>query len=382
MPSTTLYFDYAAATPVDERVLAAMQPYFSADFYNPSALYAPAQHVAKNIAAARASAAAVLGARPAEIIFTAGGTEANNLAIHGIMARFPGKHIVTTAIEHDSVLYPARKFDASEVKPKPDGRIDLEALKKAITDATVLVSVQYANNEIGTVQPLRDIASVLDAIKQQRRREGNATPLYFHSDACQASLYLDLHVARLGVDMMTLNGGKMYGPKQSGLLYVKGGLVLEPLILGGGQEANVRSGTENVPFIIGLARALELAQNDRKTESERLKNLQNKLLNGLKQQLPQAEITGSLKFRVPNNVHITIPGADNERLLFQLDEAGIMAAAGSACSASSNEPSHVLRALGMSDEQARSSLRFSFGHATDEPAIDRLLQTLVKIAQK
>ncbi|HET8709166.1 MAG TPA: cysteine desulfurase family protein [Candidatus Saccharimonadales bacterium] len=376
-----LYFDYAAATPVDERVLAAMQPYFSAAFYNPSALYAPALAVAKDVAAARASIAAVLGARPAEITFTAGGTEANNLAIQGVMAKFPGKHMVTTAIEHDSVLYPARKYDFTEVKPKPDGRIAIDGVANAIRDDTVLVSVQYANNEIGTVQPIRDIAALIDDIKQQRRKNSNDTPLYFHSDACQASLYLDLHVARLGVDLLTLNGGKMYGPKQSGLLYIKGGLVLMPLLLGGGQEAGVRSGTENVPFIIGLAKALELAQQNRKAESERLHALKDKFIKGLAEQLSRVEVTGTQKFRLPNNVHITIPGGDNERLLFQLDEAGIMAAAGSACSASRNEPSHVLRALGMSDEQARSSLRFSFGRATDEAAVDTLLRTLLKIVR-
>lgn len=377
-----LYFDYAAATPVDAQVLAAMQPYFSADFYNPSALYSPARGVAKDVAAARATIASVLGARPAEITFTAGGTEANNMAIHGIMAKFPGKHLVTTAIEHDSVLAPADRYVYTEVKPKADGRIDVQELAQSIGDDTVLVSVQYANNEIGTVQPIRDIAGKIDEIKKQRRVSGNDTPLYFHSDACQASLYLGLHVARLGVDLMTLNGGKMYGPKQSGLLYVKGGLVLDPLILGGGQEAGVRSGTENVPFIMGLAKALELAQADRKAESERLRILQNRCIKGLATQLPRAEVTGSTKFRLPNNVHITVPGADNERLLFQLDEAGIMAAAGSACSASSTEPSHVLRALGMSDNQAHASLRFSFGHGTNEKAIDTLLEKLVEIVTK
>jgi cysteine desulfurase len=374
-----LYFDYAAATPVDARVLAAMQPYFSADFYNPSALYSLARSVSKDVVAARASIAAVLGARPAEVTFTAGGTEANNLAIHGVMAKYPDKHVVTTAIEHDSVLYPAQKYACTEVKPKPDGRIDIDELSKAITDDTVLVSVQYANNEIGTIQPLRDIARKLDDIKRQRQANGNDTPLYFHSDACQASLYLDLHVARLGVDLMTLNGGKMYGPKQSGLLYIKGGLTLEPLMFGGGQEAGVRSGTENVPFIIGLAKALELAQDNRKEESDRLRTLQQNVIKELAGQLPQVAVTGSTKYRLPNNVHVTIPGGDNERLLFQLDEAGIMAAAGSACSASSSEPSHVLRALGMSDDQARSSLRFSFGHDTDDAAVRRLVQTLATI---
>lgn len=374
-----LYFDYAAATPVDSRVLEAMQSYFSERFFNPSALYSPAQQVSKDIADARARVAAVLGARPSEITFTAGGTEANNLAIYGVMARFPGKKMLTTAIEHDSVLGPAAHFGAEFLKVKEDGRLDVAELRKAVDDDTVLVSVQYVNNEIGTVQPIRDIAAVLKEIRTVRKAAGNDTPLYFHTDACQASLYFDLHVARLGVDLMTLNGGKMYGPKQSGILYTAGGVELEPLIRGGGQERNVRSGTENVPAIIGIARALELAQADRKAESERVEKLRDSAIKQLETRIPGLEITGSRRFRAPNNVHFTKEGVDNERLLFELDERGIAAAAGSACSASSEEPSHVLKALGCSNAQARSSLRLSFGHDTDEAAIQTLVETLAEL---
>jgi len=371
-----LYFDYAAATPLDERVLEVMQPYFSEYFYNPSALYAPAQKVAKDVANARARVAAILGARPSEIIFTAGGTEANNIAIHGVMARYPGKNLVTSSIEHDSVLAPARLYPVTETAVRPDGRVEVATIAAAINDDTVLVSLQYANNEIGTVQPIRDIALAVKDIRSQRKAAGNDTPLYFHTDACQASPYLDLHVARLGVDLMTLNGGKMYGPKQSGVLYVAAGVVLEPYIRGGGQEQNVRSGTENVAAIIGFAKALELVQADRKQESERLQKLRDLCFAALLDRISNIEITGSRKFRLPNNVHVTISGTDNERLLIQLDEAGILAAAGSACSASNDEPSHVLRALGFSDEKARSSLRFTFGHSTDERAIAKLVDTL------
>jgi cysteine desulfurase len=376
MSQKYIYLDHAAATPLDEQVLAAMQPYFSEQFYNPSALYAPAQQVAKDIAAARISVAGILGARPLEIVFTAGGTEANNVAIHGVMARFPGKNLVVSSIEHDSVLGPAQNYSHQKLSVRPDGRIELEKLANVINDDTVLVSIQYANNEIGTVQAIHDIALLLSDIKVQRRASGNDTQLYFHTDACQATPYLDLHVSRLGVDLMTLNGGKMYGPKQSGVLYVAGGLVLEPLLQGGRQERNVRSGTENVAAIIGFSKALELVQADRKQESERLTKLRQQFITGLNALLPQIEITGSLKFRLPNNVHITVPGVDNERLLIQLDEAGILAAAGSACSASSDEPSHVLKALGFSDEEARTSLRFTFGRSTDETAVKKLLDTL------
>jgi cysteine desulfurase len=375
------YFDYAAATPMDPRVLEAMQSYFSVQFYNPSALYLPAREVAKAITAARATVAGLLGARPTEVIFTAGGTEANNMAIHGVMRAHKGANVVVSAIEHDSVLAPSHQYDCREVIPDESGRLSVEQLREAIDDQTVLVSVQYANNEIGTVQPLRDIAELVQQIRNNRRENGNDLPLYFHTDACQVTPYFDLHVSRLGVDMMTLNGGKMYGPKQSGVLYVNSRVALEPLVQGGGQERNIRSGTENVPAIIGLAKALELVQADRKREAQRVEKLRDRFIRGVQVKVQGVAVTGSLKYRLPNNVHLTIAGQDNERLLVQLDEAGILAAAGSACSASSEEPSHVLRALGMSDAEAQSSLRFTLGHDTTEDDIDYVVDTLAKLVQ-
>lgn len=381
MSNNYRYFDHAAATPMDPRVLEAMQPYFSAQFYNPSALYLPAREVAKAISAARATVGGVLGARPTEVIFTAGGTEANNMAIHGVMRRHEGANVVVSAMEHDSVLAPARQYDCREVAPLADGRQSVEQLRTSIDDQTVLVSVQYANNEIGTVQPLRDIAELLQQIRAERREKGNELPLYFHTDACQVTPYFDLHVSRLGVDMMTLNGGKMYGPKQSGILYVNSRVVLEPLVQGGGQERNIRSGTENVPAIIGLAKALELVQADRKQEAARVEKLRDKFIRGVQARVPGVAVTGSRKFRLPNNVHLTIAGQDNERMLVQLDEAGILAAAGSACSASNEEPSHVLRALGMSDVEAQSSLRFTLGQDTTEEDVDYAVDTLARIVQ-
>jgi cysteine desulfurase len=358
-----------------------MQSYFSVQFYNPSALYLPAREVAKAITAARATVAGLLGARPTEVIFTAGGTEANNMAIHGVMRAHKGANVVVSAIEHDSVLAPSHQYDCREVIPDESGRLSVEQLREAIDDQTVLVSVQYANNEIGTVQPLRDIAELVQQIRNNRRENGNDLPLYFHTDACQVTPYFDLHVSRLGVDMMTLNGGKMYGPKQSGVLYVNSRVALEPLVQGGGQERNIRSGTENVPAIIGLAKALELVQADRKREAQRVEKLRDRFIRGVQVKVQGVAVTGSLKYRLPNNVHLTIAGQDNERLLVQLDEAGILAAAGSACSASSEEPSHVLRALGMSDAEAQSSLRFTLGHDTTEDDIDYVVDTLAKLVQ-
>lgn len=371
-----IYLDYAAATPVDPKVLSAMQPYFSREFYNPSAIYLPAIKVKKDIERARSGVAKWLGARPSEITFTAGGTEANNLAIKGVMEQFPDANVVVSAIEHESVLAPASEFNVRQAPVDKTGIIDLKKLGKLIDDKTVLVSVIYGNNEIGTVQPLRQIGQLVEQIRLRRKGK---LPLYFHTDACQAGTYLDLHVNRLGVDMMTLNGGKIYGPKQSGALYVKTGVKIKPQILGGGQERGLRSGTENVAGIIGFATALDLAQSGRQKESERLQKLQTLFFDLLKRDILSAVINGSQKYRLPNNVHITIPGQDNERLIMALDEAGILCTAGSACSASSVEPSHVLKAIGLTDQQAQSSLRFSMGRATIEADIRKTVKILAEI---
>jgi cysteine desulfurase len=375
-----IYLDHAAATPLDQAVLKAMQPYFTDQFYNPSATYLPAVEVRRAIEKARATVAHWMGARPASVIFTAGGTEANNLAVHGIMRRFPAGNIVTSPLEHDSVLAPAADYDHRAVKVQADGRIDLEDLRRQIDDQTVLVSVMYANNEIGTVQPLREVSKIIETKRRERQAAKSDLPLYFHSDAAQAANYLDLHAARLGVDLMTINGGKIYGPKQSGVLYVKPGLELRPLISGGGQERGSRAGTENVPAVIGLAAALDLVQSGRREETARLQALQKMFFELVETKLPPAVINGSRKWRLPNNVHLTLPGQDNERLLIQLEQAGILAAAGSACGAASGTPSHVLTALGLSDETARASLRLTMGRATAKEMVGRAVTALSTLA--
>jgi len=374
-----VYLDYAAATPLDAKVLGAMRPYFTNEFFNPSATYLPAKAVHRAVESARSKVAAILGARPAEIIFTAGGTEANNLAIHGVMRHYPDKKVLVSAVEHESVLAPARRYKCQEIPVLADGLIDLAALEQLIDDTTVLVSVMFANNEIGTIQPVRSVADIVHRVLTQRRQSGNHLPLYFHSDATQAANYLDLHLSRLGVDLLTLNGGKIYGPKQTGLLWVRSGLPLESLLDGGGQERNLRSGTENVPGIIGFSLALELTQTKRGPESERLKKLQQLFYDQLAKKIPSCIINGSRAKRLPNNVHITVPGQDNERLLISLDEAGILAAAGSACSASDQESSHVLRALGLTDDDARSSLRFTMGRATTKRDVQYTVDTLARL---
>lgn len=377
--SKPIYLDYAAATPLEPRVLAAMEPYFSERFFNPSANYLAAKSVANELKTARAAVASVLGARQSEIVFTAGGSEANNLAIHGVMAQFPEANVVVSAIEHESVVAAAERHQARTAPVNRQGIVDVALLAKLIDDQTVLVSIMYANNEIGTVQPIKEISQTIANIRVQRRKSDNPLPLLFHTDAAQAANYLDLHVARLGVDLMTLNGGKIYGPKQSGCLYVKAGVVLQPLIDGGGQEMGLRSGTENVAGAAGFATALTLAQGMRHDETRRLQELQKQFVRRLQELLPTAALNGHQSRRLPNNVHYTFPGIDNERLLIQLDEAGIMAAAGSACSASDEEPSHVLRALGLNDEVARHSVRFTLGRGTSEADVRSVVETLSQL---
>jgi len=374
-----VYLDYAAATPVDDRVLQAMRPYFHEDFFNPSAAYAAARHVQATVEAARTQVARALGVRLTEIVFTAGGTEANNLAIHGVMERFPGSKLVVSAVEHESVLALARTYPFVEALVHPDGSIDLTALEGLIDDETVLVSVMYANNEVGTIQPIRNIAALIGRARDARRHRGNTLPLYLHTDATQAANYLDLHVSRLGVDLMTLNGGKIYGPKQTGVLYVRTGTPLAPLLAGGGQEGNLRSGTENVPGIVGFSSALTIAQEMRGTEVRRLTGLQRQFFDLLEKKLPGVIINGSRKHRLPNNVHVTLSGHDNERILMALDEAGIMAAAGSACAASDEEPSHVLAAMGITEANAQASLRFTMGRGTQIRDIERTVDMLATL---
>lgn len=374
-----IYLDHAAATPLDASVLAAMEPFLAARFYNPSASYGAARDVRQALETARSGVAHWLGTRPSEIIFTAGGTEANNLAIHGMMRRFPEANIVISTVEHESVVAPAGRYDCRQAGVDADGRINLEDLDRKIDDKTVLISLMYANNEVGTVQPVREAAKLVAERRRQRQAAGNPLPLYLHTDAAQAGNYLDLHVARLGVDLMTINGGKLYGPKQSGVLYLKAGLELVPLIDGGGQERGLRSGTENVAAAVGLAAALDKAQTLRHAESERLRGLQRQLVDELIKIEPDAVLNGSLKFRLPNNVHMTFPGKDNERLLIQLDEAGVQAAAGSACSASSEEASQVLKAMGRSQGEAQASLRLTLGRSTTPVEIKQVAKAFHRI---
>lgn len=382
MSEPLIYLDYAAATPLSDAAKEAMRPFLSDKFYNPSATYSRALDTRKALESARTKVAHWLGARPSEVIFTAGGTEANNLAIHGIMRRFPGSNIVISSIEHESVLAPARRYNYQEVAVDKKGRLNLDDLSTKIDDKTVLVSVMYANNEVGTIQPVKDVGQLIANVRRERQKSGNKLPIYLHTDACQAANFLDLHVARLGVDLLSVNGGKIYGPKQTGGLYLKGGVELSPLIDGGGQERSLRNGTQNVAGSIAFAAALDEAQQIKSDQFTRLQKLQAHFRELLEQQITNLIIHGSTKHCLPSNVHVSIPGYDNERLLIQLDEAGIMAAAGSACSASKQEPSHVLKAMGLSDKQAQASLRFTMGRATTIQEVERVVTVLSQLINK
>lgn len=376
-----IYLDYAAATPLDPEVLKAMLPYLTQDFYNPSATYLAGRQVRSELEKARATIAQLLGARPAEIIFTAGATEANNMAICGIARKFLKAKILVSSIEHESVLAPAKLFDHEQIPVDKKGIIDIARLERMITDDVVLVSVMLVNNELGTIQPIRQVAQLIEKVRTQRKKSAKSLPLYLHTDAAQAPNYLDLHTSRLGVDLMSVNGSKVYGPKQTGALYVKAGVELEPLITGGGQERGMRSGTENVAGFVGLAAALAKAQNLREEESLRVSGLRQLLIDELSPACPGALINGSTKNVAPHILSVTFPGYDNERLMMQLDEEGVMAAVGSACSASSDEPSHVLGALGLADKDARATLRLSFGRQTTKDDIKKTAYLLARICK-
>ena len=368
-----IYLDYAAATPIDQRVLDAEEPYFRERFFNPSASYQAAREVRRDYEEARHVLAQNLGARPAEIVITAGATESTNLAIGGVSG-----HIVTTNIEHPAVLALASARNATILRVNEKGLVNPASVENAITDETEIVSVGYANSEIGTVQPIKEIAILIERIRADRASREVATPLLFHTDASQAAGYLDLNVARLNVDLMTLNAGKCYGPKQVGLLYVKAGVRLKPLILGGGQEMGLRSGTENVTGAIGFARALEIAERKRKGESERLEKLRNDLEKFIKQEFPEVIINSGAKQRLPNILNFSVPGLDGERAVFALDERGVLIATGSACAANKGTRSHVLMAIGLAPQIADASLRISLGRPTTDAEISELKPLLAE----
>jgi cysteine desulfurase len=380
MAKKFVYLDHAAATPVDRQVMKAIQPFYAEKYFNPAATYQSAVDVKHDIESARRLIGQTIGVKPGEIIFTSGGTEANNLAVNGIMNQYPDKKILTSAIEHESVLSPARNYKHGLISVDDQAMIDPNSVGRLIDEDVVLVSILHANNEVGSIQHISKIAKKIEQVRVDRKSKKNNLPIYFHIDACQSPNYLEVHPHRLGVDLMTVNGGKIYGPKQSGLLYVKAGVKISPQILGGGQQRGLRSGTESAASVVGLAKALKKTAEIKPKEAERLKALQEYFFKKLTEQNPKIIINGSRKYRLANNLHFTVPGKDNERLIFELDELGVLVAAGSACNASDDEPSHVLRAMGISSINAQSSLRLSMGRSTTKSDIDFTLKALATLA--
>lgn len=368
----TIYLDHAAATPLDPVVLAAMQPYFSEMFYNPSSPYAPAIAVRRDYDNAKSRIAAILGAQAGEITMTAGATESVNLAF----AAGSG-HVIATTIEHQAVLAAAARYDHTLVAVDQHGRVDPNAVKQAIRPDTWLISIGLANNEIGTVQPLAKIAEIIREVRAERLESGNHVPLYLHSDASQGVGQIDVNVARLGVDLLTINAAKIYGPKQVGLLYAARSVELQPQIVGGGQEQGRRSGTENVAGVIGMATALERADAARKTEVRRLAELRDDLERRLVAAFPDAVISGHKKHRLAGHLHISFPNVDAERLVFALEARDVLVATGSACAANKGTRSHVLTAIGLAPEVADGSLRLTLGKATDAQAIETAAEYII-----
>jgi cysteine desulfurase len=373
----SVYFDHAATTPIDPRVVAAMEPYTGSIYGNPSSVYRAAREARRAVDDARDLVASILDARSTDIVFTAGGSESDNAALKGVaFAHRLNGHIVTSQIEHHAVLRSAEFLEklgvqVSFVAPDRDGVVDPDAIGRALRADTFLVSVMYANNEIGTIQPIEDIS-----------RLTRARRIPFHVDAVQAAGSLDLSVRRLGVDLLSLSGHKFSGPKGTGLLYIRRGTVCWPLINGGGQERGRRAGTENVAGIVGFATALRLAQTETSELNARVGPMRDRLVAGVLNAIPEALLTGHPTRRLANNASFCLDGVSGESLLLALDQNGVAASAGSACTSGSLEPSHVLLAIGLPPKLALGSLRLTLGTSNTDAEVDRVLALLPSLVER
>ena len=364
-----IYLDSAATTPVRREVLDAMWPYLTAEFGNPSSSHALGHRAAEALKQARAKIAEIFNCRASEITFTAGGTEADNLAIKGIALANPrGRHIVTAPIEHEAVLascdYLRRhhNFEITQVPVDRFGTVLPAAFATALRDDTTLATVMLANNEVGTIQPLSQLAAL-----------AKSRSIPFHTDAVQAAGVLDLNIATLGVDAMSLSGHKLGTPKGIGALYLRSRLPTEPVLHGGGQERGRRSGTENVAGAVGLARALELATTDRAARMSRLTQLRDELIRGILAAVPTANLTGHPTDRLPGNASFCFPGTSGEAILLQMEERGILCSSGSACAAGRDEPSYVLLAMGLSPEVAQTAVRLSLPDTLSAESVPQII---------
>ncbi len=374
----TIYLDYAATTPVRPEVVEAMLPYYTQYWGNPSSIYACGQEARKGLERARGQIAALIGAREEEIVFTSGGTEADNNAIQGVCFAndAKGNHVITSAIEHHAVLETCRFLEKRGYKVTylpvdKYGSVDPDAVKKAITPKTVLISIMHANNEVGTIEPIEEISKIA--------REAG---IYFHTDAVQTTGHIPVKVNDLGVDLLALSAHKFYGPKGVGVLYIRKGTKLAQLIHGGEQERGRRASTENVAGTVGLGRAAELAGAELEGEMTRITGLRDKLINGVLRGIPMSYLNGHPTKRLPNNTNFSFEYIEGESVLLNLDHEGICVATGSACTSSSAEPSHVLLNCGLPPLQAHGSIRMSLGKWTEEADIDTVLKVLPPIVDK
>ena len=379
-----IYFDHAGTTPMDEAVLEAMLPYFTRLYGNASSVHTVGQEARYALDAARARVAGVLNCRQREIVFTSGGTESDNAAIRGAAYALEetGRHVITASAEHHAVLHACqalenRGWDVTYLPVDDQGRVDPQTVANAVTARTTVVSIMYANNEIGAINPIPEISAAV----KQKASELNRT-VVMHTDAVQAAGFLDLDVRRLGVDMMSLSGHKFYGPKGVGALFLRRGVPFLPIITGGGQERERRSGTENVAGIVGLAVALELADAQREATGAHCRALRDRIIAEIGRAIPDAILNGHPTERLPNNVNFSFPGVEGEAILLGLDLRGIAASSGSACSSGSLEPSHVLLALGQTADLARGSLRITLGKHNTDAEVDRLLAVLCDLVSE
>jgi len=372
------YFDYAGTTPTDPEVIEAMQPYFYDKFGNPSSLHYFGQTARKAVEEARSKLASFLGAKEEEVIFTSGGTESNNFALHGIVYanEKKGNHIIASAIEHHAVLEPANflekhGFKITYVKVDKNGTVSPEDVEEAITDKTILISIMHANNEIGTIQPVKEISKIA------KNKE-----IYFHCDAVQTVGHIPTNVDELGVDLLSLSAHKFYGPKGIGALYVRKGTKIVPFLRGGGQERHRRASTENVTGIVGLGKAIELCKENMDKEAKEQITMRDHIINELQNKIKNIYLNGYSTNRLPNNVNFSVEFVEGESMLLNLDMLGIAASTGSACTSGDLEPSHVLLAIGRPHELCHGSIRFTLGRFNKNEDVDYLLEHFPKIVAK
>jgi len=376
-PKRYVYLDHAATTPVHPEVFQEMRIVLETHFGNPSSLHFYGRVVKQRLEIARERVARLLNAKHEEIYFTSGGTEADNMAIIGTAwaLQEKGRHIITSAIEHHAVLDTCEMlsqngFEVTFLPVDHYGMVDIDDLRRAIRPDTILITIMHANNEIGTIQPIEEIGKI-----------AKEHEILFHTDAVQTVGYLPINVDELGVDLLSLSAHKIYGPKGAGALYVREGTPIKPILHGGGQERDKRPGTENIPGIVGLGKAAELAAKEHAAESKRYKKLSEKLIQGIRERIPGTRINGHPEKRLPHNVNVTIEGTKGECLLMGLDQRGIAVSTGSACSSSSSQLSHVLEAIGLTPENGAGTIRMTVGRSTTEGDIDYVLDNLVEVVK-